>query len=123
MIYHPKSVAHTHLHNNHQHSLSTLNQVLSIPFHKGYGKDPSSDRSHRTISNYTVLAMALNAYIGSLNTPILDNSQIDVQFQGKNSSDHLASLQVTELINFFHNVLNRPLYALFLNDNSCLETR
>ena len=47
-----------------------VNQVLSILLHKGHGKDPCSDRSYRTISNCTVLAKALDAYIGSLNVPL-----------------------------------------------------
>ena len=91
-------------------TLDTLNQVLSILLHKGHGKDPCSDRSYRT-----VLAQALDAYIGSLNIPLWDKSQIDLQFQAKNSSHDLASLQVTELIGYSNNVLNRPLYALFLD--------
>ena len=79
-------------------TLESLNQVLSILLHKGHGKDPCSDRSYRTISNCTVLAKALDAYIGTLNIPLWDKSQIDLQFQGKSSSHDLASLQVTELI-------------------------
>ena len=102
-------------------TIDTLNQVLSILLHKGHGKDPCSDRSYRTISNCTVLAKALDAYIGSLNIPIWDKSQIDLQFQAKNSSHDLASLQVTELIGYSNNVLNRPLYALFLDAKSCFD--
>ena len=45
-------------------SFESLNQVLSILLHKGHGKDPCSDRSYRTIGNCTVLAKALDAYIG-----------------------------------------------------------
>ena len=102
-------------------TLETLNQVLSILLHKGHGKDPCSDRSYRTISNCTVLAKALDAYIGTLNIPIWDKSQIDLQFQAKSSSHDLASLQVTELIGYSNNVLNRPLYALFLDAKSCFD--
>ena len=50
-------------------TLESLNQVLSILLHKGHGKDLCSNRSYRTISNCTVLAKALDAYIGSLNIP------------------------------------------------------
>ena len=64
-------------------TLDTLNQVLSILLHKGNGKDPCSNRSYRIISNCTVLAKALDAYIGSLNIPLWDKSQIDLQFQAK----------------------------------------
>ena len=102
-------------------TLDNLNKVLSILLHKGHGKDPCSDRSYRTISNCTVLAKALDAYIGTLNIPLWDKSQIDIQFQGKNSSHDLASLQVTELIAYSNIVLNRPLYALFLDAKSCFD--
>ena len=102
-------------------TLDNLNKVMSILLHKGHGKDPCSDRSYRTISNCTVLAKALDAYIGTLNIPIWDKSQIDIQFQGKNSSHDLASLQVTELIAYSNNVLKRPLYALFLDAKSCFD--
>ena len=67
-------------------TIDNLNKVLSILLHKGHGKDPCSDRSYRTISNCTVVAKALDAYIGSLNIPLWDKSQIDIQFQDKNSS-------------------------------------
>ena len=102
-------------------TIDSLNKVLSILLHKGHGIDPCSDRSYRTISNCTVLAKALDAYIGTLNIPIWDKSQIDIQFQGKNSSHDLASLQVTELIAYSNNVLKRPLYALFLDAKSCFD--
>ena len=102
-------------------TLETLNQVLSILLHKGHGKDPCSDRSYRTISNCTVLVKALDAYIGSIYAPQRDSSQIDVKFQGSNSSHDLAALQVTELIAFSNRVLNRPLYALFLDAKSCFD--
>ena len=68
-----------------------------------------------------VLAKALDAYLGSLNIPLWDSSQIDIQFQGKNSSHDLASLQTTELILYSNNVLKRPLYALFLDAKSCFD--
>ena len=83
-------------------SLDALNKVLSILLHKGHSKDPY-------ISNCTVLAKGLDAYVGSLYTPLWDKSQIDVQYQGKNSSHDLASLQVTELTQLSNNVHNRPL--------------
>ena len=102
-------------------TLDNLNKVMSILLHKGHGKDPCSDRSYRTISNCTVLAKALDAYLGTINIPLWDKSQIDIQFQGKNSSHDLASLQTTELILYSNNVLKRPLYALFLDAKSCFD--
>ena len=44
-----------------------------------------------------------------------------MQFQGTNSSHDLTSLQVTELIGYSNNVLNRPLHAIFLDAKSCFD--
>ena len=68
-----------------------------------------------------MLVKALDAYIGSIYAPQWDSSQIDVQFQGPNSSHDLAALQVTELIELSNRALNRPLYAMFLDAKSCFD--
>ena len=68
-----------------------------------------------------MLVKALDAYIGSIYAPQWDSCQIDVQFLGPNSCHDLAALQVTELISYSNNVLNRPLYAIFLDINSSLN--
>ena len=60
-------------------SVTELNTVYALLLHKGHGKSKTSDRSYRTISNYTVLVKALDAYIGYIYAPQWDSSQINVQ--------------------------------------------
>ena len=102
-------------------TLATINTVISIILYKGHGKDPSSDRSYRTISNCTVIAKGLDAYIASIYSTKWDSSQVDTQFQAPNSSHDLAALMVSELSAFSLNVAKRPLYSLFLDAKACFD--
>ena len=47
-------------------TLEELNAVFAVILYKGHGKDRTSERSYRTISTCTVLAKALDSYIGDL---------------------------------------------------------
>ena len=95
--------------------------MISILLYKGHGKDPSSDRSYHTISNCTVIAKGLDAYIASIYSTKWDSSQVDTQFQAPNSSHDLAALMVSELSAFSLNVAKRPLYSLFLDAKACFD--
>ena len=102
-------------------SLEELNSVWAMILHKGHGKDGESDRSYRTISTCPFLAKALDKYVGSLYESCWSKAQAETQFQGTGSSHELASLLLSECIQFSLFTNKKPLYVIFLDAKSAFD--
>ena len=89
-------------------SVEELNLAYGIILYKGHKKLKTSDRSYRTISTCPFLAKCLDLYLRDLYLDRWNALQADTQYQGSGSSHELASLLVTEVIQFSLNVSNKP---------------
>ena len=102
-------------------TLEDLNKVWAVILHKGHGKDRESDRSYRTISTCTLLAKALDKYVGGLYESDWLDAQAETQFQGPGSSHELAALLLTECIQFSLFSVKQPLFVIFLDAKSAFD--
>ena len=102
-------------------SAEELNLAYGIILYKGHRKLKTSDRSYRTISTCPFLAKCLDLYLRDLYLDQWNALQADTQYQGSGSSHELASLLVTEVIQFSLNVSNKPVYLLALDAQSAFD--
>ena len=102
-------------------SVDELNEVWACILHKGHGKDRTSERSYRTISTCPFISKGLDTLIYDLYSKVWDKQQASTQLQGKGSSHELASLLVTEVIQYSLNVNKKPMYILFLDAKSAFD--
>ena len=84
-------------------------------------KDKNSDRSYRTISTCPLIAKSLDLYIRDLYQDLWDDCTAATQYQATGSSHELASLLVTEVIQYSLNVLDQPVYLLVLDAESAYD--
>ena len=102
-------------------SLNRLNEVWAMVLFKGHNKDRESDRSYRTISTCPLLSKALDKYVGGLCESGWAAAQAATQFQGTGSSHELASVLLTETIQYSLYVVKQPLYVLLLDAQSAFD--
>ena len=102
-------------------SIPELNSVHAVILYKGHLKEKTSDRSYRTISSCPFLAKCLDTYIKDLNIEKWNSQQADTQFQGHGSSHELASLLLTEVVQFSLFTSCQPIYALYLDAKSAFD--
>ena len=102
-------------------TLEELNKALGIILYKGHLKDKNSDRSYRTISTCPFIAKSLDLYICDLYQDLWDDCTATTQYQATGSSHELASLLVTEVIQYSLNVLDQPVYLLVLDAESAYD--
>jgi hypothetical protein len=88
-------------------NIEELNTAYSNILYKGH-KDKTSDRSYRTISSCPFLAKSIDLYLRELYHDCWDSCQAPTQYQGSGSSHELASILVTEVIQYSLNVSNKP---------------
>ena len=98
-----------------------LNQALGIILYKGHHKNKNSHRSYRTISTCPVTAKALDLYIRDLFQPKWDACTAPTQYQTSGSSHELASLLITEVIQYSLNLADQPVYLLVLDAQSAFD--
>ena len=98
-----------------------MNTIYACVLFKGHGKDKEQARSYRTISTCPLLVKALDCYIRELALDRWTQQQAPTQFQGRGMSHELASILLTESIQYSLNASNRPLYALFLDARSAFD--
>ena len=89
--------------------------------YKGHHKDKHSHRSYRTISTCPLLAKALDLYIRDLSQNQWNQVTAETQYQRGGSSHEMASLLVTETIQYSLNVLDKPLFLLALDAQSAFD--
>ena len=102
-------------------SLEELNSIWACILYKGHGKDKESDRAYRTISTCPLIAKALDFYVGQLYSDGWADTQAETQFQGVRSSHKLASLLLTEALNFSLHSSKIPVFLLLLDAKSAFD--
>ena len=102
-------------------TLEELNTVLGIILYKGHRKDKSSDRSYRNISTCPLIAKSLDLYVRDLYQDLWDDCTASTQYQATGSSHELASLLVTEMIQYSLHVSDQPVYLLVLDAQSAYD--
>ena len=81
-------------------SIEELNVAHGNILFKGHGKVKTSHRSYRTISTCPFLAKSIDYYLRDLYHDCWDSCQASTQYQGSGSSHELASLLVTEVLQY-----------------------
>ena len=102
-------------------SLEEINTAHGLIFYKGHRKDKESDRSYRTISSCPFLAKGLDMYLRDICKDLWQDQQADTQYQGSGSSHELASLLLTEVIQYSLHVSRQPVYLLALDAQSAFD--
>ena len=102
-------------------NIEELNTAYGNILYKGHNKDKTSDRSYRTISSCPFLAKSIDFYLRELYHDCWDSCQAPTQYQGSGSSHELASLLVTEVIQYSLNVSNKPVFVLLLDAQSAFD--
>ena len=101
--------------------LAELNTIYACVLYKGNNKNKEQCRSYRTISTCPLLAKAIDLYIRELAAERWNAQQASTQFQGSGMNHELASLLLTETIQYSLNVSDRPVFALFLDAKSAFD--
>ena len=103
-------------------SVEELNSVYALLLYKGHNKDRTLDSSYRTISTCPLLAKSLDMYVRGLCIERWNGKQAETQYQGEGSSHELASLLITEAIQFSKFNNKKPIFLLFLDAKSAFDT-
>ena len=102
-------------------NITELNTIYACVLLKGTGKDKENSRSYRTISTCPLLAKALDCYIRELSLNGWQRKQARTQYQGPGMSHELASLLLSETLQYSVNIAKKPVYALFLDAKSAFD--
>ena len=102
-------------------AIEELNVAHGKILYKGHRKDKNSDRSYRTISSCPFLAKSVDYYLRNLYHTYWDNCQASTQYQATGSSHELASLLVTEVLQYSVYVNNKPVFLLALDAQSAFD--
>ena len=102
-------------------AIEELNLALGLILYKGHRKDKNSDRSYRTISTCPLVAKGLDLHLRDLYKDIWDTCTAPTQYQTKGSSHELASLMITEIIQYSLHILGQPVYLLVLDAQSAFD--
>ena len=101
--------------------LEELNTAHGLILYKSHGKEKTSDRSYRNISTCPLLAKATDLYLRGLYHDLWQEQQAETQYQGPGSSHELASLLLTEIIQYSLFTAKQPLYLLALDAQSAFD--
>ena len=102
-------------------TISEVNRAYACVLFKGHNKDKFSSQSYRTISTCPVIAKGLDTYLRMKNINSWNNDQSPAQFQGEGSSHELASVLLTECVQFSRFRVKSPLYVLYLDAKSAFD--
>ena len=102
-------------------TVSELNTALGMILYKGHQRDKNSDRSYRNISTCPLVAKGLDLHLRDQFQSAWNDVTADTQYQRNGSSHELASLLVTETIQFSLNVNDKPMYLLLLDAQSAFD--
>ena len=102
-------------------TIKELNTTHGLIIYKGGQKDKTSERSYRTISTCPIVAKALDLYLRDLYQEKWDRVTAPTQYQKKGSSHELASLLLTEIIQFSLYYLKKPLFLLVLDAQAAFD--
>ena len=102
-------------------SLEEMNTAHGLILYKGHHKDRSSDRSYRSICTCPFLAKSIDLYLRELYLDLWQEHQADTQYQGTGSTHELASLLLTEVLQFSLHTSKHPVYVLSLDAQSAFD--
>ena len=102
-------------------TLEELNLAYGLILYKGHNKDKNSARAYRTISTCPFLAKCLDLYLRDLYQELWNEKTAPTQYQAAGSSHELASLLVTEVIQYSLYVADQPVYFLVLDALSAYD--
>ena len=102
-------------------TLEEVNTALGLILFKGHRKPKNCDRSYRTISTCPFIAKSLDLYIHDLYQDLWSQATANTQYLDTGSSHDLASLLVTEVIQYSLNINNSPVYLLILDAQSAYD--
>ena len=120
-IMHFQTLVYAIIHDVKNASIDELNIAHGIITFKGHRKDKTSERSYRCISSCPFLSKAADLYILDLHQDKWDNCQASTQYQGTGSNHDLASLLVTEVVQYSVHVLKQPVFLLALDAQSAFD--
>ena len=102
-------------------NIKELNTTHGLILYKGGQKDKSNERSYRTISTCPIVAKALDLYLRDLYQEKWNKMTAPTQYQKQGSSHELASLLLTETIQFSLYHSKKPLFLLVLDAQSAFD--
>ena len=102
-------------------AIQEVNRAYACILFKGHGKNRFAANSYRTITTCPVVAKGLDMFIRDQYLEIWNKDQSSTQFQGSGNSHELASLLLTECIQFSSNALKLPTYVLYLDAKSAFD--
>ena len=102
-------------------SVEELNSVYALLLYKGHSKDRTLASSYRTISTCPLVAKGLDMYVRELFIANWNSEQASTQYQGEGSSHELASLLITEAVQFSKFNARKPIFTLFLDAESAFD--
>ena len=120
-IKHYTALINTFIRNVNNATLDEVNTALGLILFKGHRKPKNCDRSYRTISTCPFIAKSLDLYIRDLYQDLWSEATASTQYLDSGSSHELASLLVTEVIQYSLNVNNKPVYLLILDAQSAYD--
>ena len=109
------------LHDIKNVSITEINTAYECVLFKGHDRDKSLAKSYRTISSCPVVAKALDLHLRDLHLDSWDKCQPETQFQGQGSSHELASLLLTECIQYSLHSIKKPAYVLYLDAQAAFD--
>ena len=101
--------------------LEEINTAHGTILYKGHRKDRTSDISYRNLSSCPFLAKSIDWYLRDLYHDCWDNYQAQTQYQGSGSSHELASLLLTEVLQYSLHVSSKPVFVLSLDAQSAFD--
>ena len=102
--------------------LPELNSAWAVVLIKGHGKPCSSHCSYRCISTCPLLSKGMDSWIGSLRRRHWNKVKSKNQYMTEGSSHDLASLMLTEAIQYSLCHLKQPLWVLFMDKMSVFDS-
>ena len=102
-------------------TIKELNVALGLIYYKGHQKDKNSDRSYRTISTCPFVAKVLDLYMRDLYQNKWDTCTAPTQYQAPGSCHELASIMITEVVQYSLHIRDLPVYLLVLDAQSAFD--
>ena len=102
-------------------TIKELNIALGLIYYKGHQKDKNSDRSYRTISTCPFAAKVLDLYMRDLYQDKWDTCTAPTQYQAPGSCHELASIMITEVVQYSLHIRDLPVYLLILDAQSAFD--
>ena len=102
-------------------TIDEMNTAHACILYKGHQKSKTLASSYRTISTCPFISKACDIYVRNLSLDDWYNARAEVQFLGPGMSHEMGALLLSEVIHYSLTVLDKPLFALFLDARSAFD--